>query len=50
MKLKFTTNKDGEKKYTLKSSVSGKTSQDAHYKFIKLKSVKEDLSQESDSE
>lgn len=36
MKLKFYISGD-EKKYTLKSSVSGKETKQAHYKFIKLK-------------
>jgi len=39
MKLRYAI-KDGKKTYTLKESVDGKSTQDAHYKFIKIKSVK----------
>lgn len=38
MKLKFYTDEKGERKYTLKDSVNKKPTQDAHYKFIKIRS------------
>jgi hypothetical protein len=31
--------KDNNKTYTLKESVDGKPTQDAHYKFIKIKNA-----------
>ena len=37
MKLKFYINKDGEKTYTLKEEVDGKKTEEAHYKFIKIR-------------
>lgn len=41
MKLKFYTDKDNKKVYTLKDKANGKETKDAHYKFIKIRSVKE---------
>jgi len=41
MNLKFYINKEGGKVYTLKESIEGKKTEDAHYKFIKIKSLKE---------
>ena len=40
MKLKFYL-KDNKKVYTLKEEVDSKKTQDAHYKFIKIKSKAE---------
>lgn len=37
MKLRFYTNKSGEKIYTLKDEVKGQKTKDAHYKFLKLR-------------
>ena len=38
MKLKFYVDSKGKKQYTLKSEAQKKTTQEAHYKFIKIKS------------
>jgi hypothetical protein len=40
MKLKFYI-KDGKKSYTMKEGVDNKKTEDAHYKFIKIKSSAE---------
>jgi hypothetical protein len=37
MKLKFYINSNGEKIYTLKEENQGKETNEAHYKFIKIK-------------
>lgn len=37
MILKFYINEKGEKVYTLKGSNNGKQTEEAHYKFIKLR-------------
>lgn len=37
MKLRFYINKDGAKTYTLKDSINGKETRQAHYKFISKK-------------
>ena len=37
MKLKFYTNKEGKKNYTLKNENGVEKTKDAHYKFIKLR-------------
>lgn len=42
MKLKFYTNKENEKVYTLKDKINNQLTSSAHYKFIKIKSVNED--------
>lgn len=42
MLLKYYINNKNEKVYTLKGSIEGKPTQDAHYKFIKMKDVKEE--------
>lgn len=41
MKLRFYINEEGKKVYTLKNQVDGRDTMDAHYKFIRLKSIKE---------
>lgn len=41
MILKYYMNKE-EKIYTLKGSIDGKETKDAHYKFIKFKDVQND--------
>jgi hypothetical protein len=41
MKLKYYLDSAGKKTYTLKDKVSSKQTQDAHYKFIKIKSETE---------
>ncbi len=41
MKLRFYINEKGVKVYTLNESANGKKTEDAHYKFIKIKSIKE---------
>lgn len=38
MKLKFFLDSKGKKQYTLKSEAGKKPTQEAHYKFIKIKS------------
>ena len=44
-KLKYYLDKKGNKKYTLSSLSPNKTpTKEAHYKFIKIKSLKEDSS------
>jgi len=43
MNLKYYIDKEGKKAYTLKSKINNKETEDAHYKFIKIKSVKEKL-------
>jgi rRNA maturation protein Nop10 len=40
MKLKFYINEKKEKVYTLKETVNSKKTEEAHYKFIKLKDAK----------
>jgi hypothetical protein len=37
MKLKFYTNSENKKIYTLKEEIENKRTQDAHYKFIKIR-------------
>ena len=37
MKLKFYINSNKEKKYTLNEEIEGEKTQDAHYKFIKIR-------------
>jgi len=41
MILKFYVNKNGEKVYTLKSEHNNKPTMEAHYKFVKVRDVKE---------
>jgi len=41
MKLKYVLNEKGEKIYTLKEKTGDIATLDAHYKFIKIKSIKE---------
>lgn len=41
MKLKFYLNNEGKKVYTLKDKINNQETSDAHYKFIKIKSVNE---------
>jgi len=43
MLLKFYINEKNEKVYTLKGSIEGKPTQEAHYKFIKFKDASEKL-------
>jgi len=40
MKLRYYI-KDKKKIYTLKDKIDGKQTEDAHYKFVKIKSVKD---------
>lgn len=47
MKLRYFLNTKGEKIYTLKEKVTGREVKEAHYKFIKLKSFKENLQAEN---
>lgn len=47
MKIKYSVNEKGEKVYTLKEKAGNVVNSDAHYKFIKIKSIKE--SKETDS-
>jgi len=50
MKLKFYTNTENEKNYTLKDNINNRETKDAHYKFIKIRSIKpskEDSSEQS---
>ena len=42
MKLKYSTDKNGKKTYTLKSKINNQETKDAHYKFIKIRSQKSD--------
>jgi len=44
MILKFYINEKGEKVYTLKGSHNNRQTQEAHYKFIKLKDVQNKVS------
>lgn len=37
MKLKFYINSEGKKIYTLEEEITGKKTNDAHYKFIKIR-------------
>lgn len=37
MKLKFLTNSDGNKEYTLQDEKENQKTKDAHYKFIKIR-------------
>lgn len=37
MKLKFCINPEGKKVYTLDEEIEGKKTNDAHYKFIKIR-------------
>lgn len=37
MKLKYFTNSDGKKQYTLREEKNGVKTKDAHYKFIKIR-------------
>jgi len=37
MKLKFHINSEGKKEYTLKEDVNDKKTNEAHYKFIKIR-------------
>jgi len=37
MKLKFFTNHEGKKQYTLKEEINSQKTKDAHYKFIKIR-------------
>lgn len=37
MKLKFITNSDGKKEYTLKEEVNSQKTKSAHYKFLKIR-------------
>ncbi len=37
MKLRFFTNSDGEKQYTLKDKITSEKTKDAHHKFIKIR-------------
>lgn len=46
MKLKYYI-KDDKKVYTLKDNISNIPTKDAHYKFIKIKSLKPEASSES---
>ena len=39
MKLKFYTNKEGGKVYTLKEKIDNEQTKDAHYKFVKVKNA-----------
>ncbi|HLF54061.1 MAG TPA: hypothetical protein VI544_02685 [Candidatus Nanoarchaeia archaeon] len=39
MKLKFYTNKEGRKVYTLKEKFDNEQTKDAHYKFVKVKNA-----------
>jgi len=39
MKLKFY-KKEGKKIYTMKEEVKGKKTNDAHYKFVKIKDIR----------
>jgi len=41
MRLRFYINKDEKKTYTLKDKIDNKETQDAHYKFIKIRNAKE---------
>jgi len=41
MKLKFYTNKEKKKIYTLKDKINNQVTNDAHYKFIKIPAVKD---------
>jgi hypothetical protein len=38
MKLKFYLDEKGKKQYTLKETIDGKSTEDAHYKFVKIRS------------
>lgn len=40
MKLKYFSEK-GKKVYTLKEVIEGKPTKDAHYKFVKIKEIKD---------
>jgi len=46
MKLKYY-EKEGKKVYTLKDDINNNPTKDAHYKFIKIKSLKPEASSES---
>ena len=46
MKLKYY-EKDGKKVYTLKDKINSNPTKDAHYKFIKIKSLNPLMSSES---
>ena len=41
MKLRYYTDKKGNKTYTLKDKVNNQPAQEAHYKFIKFKDILE---------
>ncbi len=43
MKLHYFLNEKGEKIYTLKEKIEDNQIKEAHYKFIKIKSLKENL-------
>lgn len=43
MKLKYY-EKEGKKVYTLKEKINNEKTKDAHYKFIRIKSLKEQSS------
>lgn len=40
MKLKYYINEKGKKIYTLKDKIDSKKTQEAHYKFVKIKEIK----------
>ncbi len=46
MKLRYFLNKENEKIYTLKEKIKDEQTKEAHYKFLKLKSFKENLQDE----
>ena len=46
MKLKYCL-KDNKKVYTLKDNINNTQTKDAHYKFIKIKSLRPEASSES---
>lgn len=37
MKLKFTTNSNGKKQYTLRDEINSEKTKPAHYKFIRIR-------------
>jgi hypothetical protein len=41
MKLKFFVNSKGKKQYTLKEKINNNSTKDAHYKFVKIKGLKD---------
>ncbi len=43
MKLRYFINKDNEKVYTLKEKIKKEQTKDAHYKFLQIKSLKDNL-------